>query len=101
MAAMTGSPDDLSQQLALLPDWEVVDGHHLHRLFRFRDFVTALAWVNLAGAVCEEQGHHADFQLGWGSVRVEIFTHDHGGLSELDSRLALALDQLPRVGELP
>ena len=101
MAAMTPSPDDLSEQQADLPAWEVVAGHHLHRLFRFQDFVTALAWVNLAGAVCEEQGHHADFLLRWGSVRVEIFTHDHGGLTDLDFRLAMALDRLPRVAELP
>lgn len=86
---------ELQQQLDRLPDWQVVDGHHLRREFRFRDFLSALAWVNQAGAICEAQGHHADFLLRWGSVRVEIFTHDSDGLSDADPRLALALDQLP------
>lgn len=97
---MTQPLDDLSLLSARLPDWEVVDGHHLVRQFQFKDFNSALAWVNAAGAVCEAQGHHADFLLRWGSVRVEIFTHDHGGLTDADPRLAEALDQLPRPGGL-
>lgn len=92
---------ELKQQLDQLPDWEVVEDHHLRREFRFRDFLTALAWVNDAGAICEAQGHHADFLLRWGSVRVEIFTHDSDGLTAADPRLALALDQLPRDLERP
>lgn len=98
---MTRSPSELERQLDHLPHWQVIDGHHLHRTFRFRDFATALAWLNLAGAVCEEQGHHADFLLRWGSVRVEIWTHDSDGLTAADPRLAQALDQLPREGEMP
>lgn len=94
-------PADLQQQLQGLAAWEVVEGHHLRRTFRFKDFSSALTWVNAAGAVCEAQGHHADFLLRWGSVRVEIFTHDSDGLTAADPKLALALDQLPRDGALP
>lgn len=98
---MSPLPAELQQQLDHLPHWEVVEDHHLRREFRFRDFLSALAWVNEAGAICEAQGHHADFLLRWGSVRVEIFTHDSDGLTAADPRLALALDQLPCDLERP
>ncbi|MFM8526346.1 MAG: 4a-hydroxytetrahydrobiopterin dehydratase [Cyanobacteriota bacterium] len=98
---MTIVSPELQQQLDRLKDWDVVEGHHLRRIFRFRDFCAALAWVNLAGATCEAQGHHADFLLRWGSVQVEIFTHDTDGLSAADPRLAIALDALPQEVGVP
>lgn len=94
-------PADLQNLLASLPDWELVEGHRLRRTLRFADFVSALAWLNRAGAVCEEQGHHADFLLRWGSVRVEIWTHDVDGLTASDPLLAQALDRLPLAVETP
>ena len=75
-------------------DWEVVDGHHLERIWSFEDFQAALDFVNAAGAVCEEQFHHADFDFGWGRARVTIWTHKIDGLTESDFVLAAKLDQL-------
>ena len=98
---MATIPVELREQLRLLEAWEVVEEHHLQRTLRFQDFASALAWVNRAGAVCEAHLHHADFLLRWGSVRVEIFTHDSGGLTAADLRLAQALDGLPQEGGLP
>jgi 4a-hydroxytetrahydrobiopterin dehydratase len=75
--------------LAQLEDgWEVVDEHHLTRTFPFPDFVTALAFVNRLGAIAEEQGHHPDLLLRWGSVQVDIWTHKIDGLTESDFILA-------------
>ena len=50
--------------------------------------------VNRAGAVCEEQFHHADFELAWGRVKALIWTHKIDGLSESDFILAAKLDAL-------
>jgi len=74
--------------------WEVVDGHHLHKTFRFPDFKTALDFVNRVGAVAEEQNHHPDLLLGWGKVEVTTFTHTSGGLTGRDYKLAAAIDQI-------
>ena len=76
-------------------DWEVVDGHHLERTWSFEDFQSALDFVNTAGAVCEEQFHHADFDFGWGRARVTIWTHKIDGLTESDFVLAAKIDQVP------
>lgn len=79
---------------AQLPEWKVVDGHHIERAFAFPDFVTALAFVNRIGAVAEQEGHHPDLTLTWGRVQVITYTHSIKGLSEGDFILAAKIDQL-------
>ena len=55
-------------------DWELIDTHHIERVWIFPNFESALQFVNSAGAICEEQDHHADFELGWGRVKAMIWT---------------------------
>ena len=84
----------LESMKAQLPDWQVVDGHHLTRSFTFPDFKTALDFVNRAGAVAEEEGHHPDLLLSWGKVDVKTWTHKIDGLTESDFILAAKIDRL-------
>ncbi len=77
-----------------LPEWQVFDEHHLHRVFRFPDFKKALDFVNRAGAIAEEQGHHPDILLAWGKVEVTIYTHKIDGLTESDFVLAAKIDRV-------
>jgi 4a-hydroxytetrahydrobiopterin dehydratase len=77
-----------------LPDWEVVDEHHLHKAFRFPDFKQALDFVNRAGAIAEEQAHHPDILLAWGKAEVTIYTHKIDGLTESDFVLAAKINQV-------
>lgn len=79
----------------LHPDWREVDGHHLERTWTFPDFASALAFLNRAAAVCEEQNHHAEFTLAWGRVVVRTWSHDVDGITGRDRKLAAALDRLP------
>jgi 4a-hydroxytetrahydrobiopterin dehydratase len=83
--------DRLAEQL---PDWKVVDGHHITRLFKFPDFRKALAFVNKVGEVAEEQGHHPDILLSWGKAEVTTWTHAINGLTESDFILAAKIDRL-------
>ncbi|SBO42849.1 4a-hydroxytetrahydrobiopterin dehydratase [Cyanobium sp. NIES-981] len=92
---------ELEELLPELPGWNVVDGHHLSRRLEFPDFASALSWLNSAGAICEEQGHHADFQVGWGYVGMDLFTHKAGGVTRADVVLAAKLDALPPVSSGP
>ena len=54
--------------------WEVINEHHLEKLFTFKNFLDALAFTNKVGGLAEEQGHHPDIHLAWGSVRITIWT---------------------------
>lgn len=80
---------------AQVPQWTIVQEHHLKRSFLFQDFATALAFVNQIGAIAEAEGHHPDLELGWGRVGVKIYTHKINGLTESDFILAAKIDTLP------
>lgn len=95
----TLTPDEISDLLGELPGWEVVDGHHLRRAWNFQNFSLALDWVQKAGAICERQGHHADFKLGWGYAEAIIYTHKSDGLTRSDMVLAARFDALEHDGE--
>jgi 4a-hydroxytetrahydrobiopterin dehydratase len=90
--ALKGSPlRDLSQQV---PKWTVVDEHHITRTFIFPDFQKALDFVNRVGKVAEEQGHHPDILLTWGTAEITLWTHAVKGLTESDFIMAAKIDQL-------
>ena len=76
------------------PGWEAPQGHHLHRVFSFPDFKQGLDFVNRAGEIAEQEGHHPDLLLAWGRVEVTVFTHSIDGLSENDFVLAAKIGQL-------
>jgi len=78
----------------LNPSWEVVDAHHLQRNWEFDDFASALVFLNSAAQICEDEFHHADFEIGWGRVSAVIFTHKIDGLTESDFILASKFDQI-------
>ena len=74
--------------------WKVVNDHHLEKEFTFKNFKEALAFTNKIGALAEEEGHHPDIFLRWGKVKVTLWTHAVGGLSENDFILASKINQL-------
>ena len=77
-----------------LPGWEVIDQHHLHKRLSFPDFATALGWLTAAAAICEQQGHHADFRVGWGYLEIDSHTHKVNGITRADAVLAARLDAM-------
>jgi len=81
-----------------LPDWKIIEEHHLSKSYLFLDFKTALDFVNRVGAVAEEEGHHPDLCLGWGKVDVTIYTHKIRGLTGSDFVMAAKIDQLYAAG---
>lgn len=84
--------EELKRLSGQLDGWTVVDGHHLEKEYTFKDFAGALAFVNRLGAAAEAAGHHPDVFLTWGKVKVTLWTHSIGGLSEDDFVLAAKAD---------
>ena len=86
---------ELTLLLAQLPSgWEVVEEHHLTKRFPFTEFTDGLAFLNRVAALCEEQGHHGDLTLAWGSVTLTVWTHKIDGLTESDFVWAAKADAL-------
>ncbi len=67
---------------------------YLTRTYRFKNFKDAMAYAGLVGAMAEEQQHHPDLHVAWGSVTVEIWTHKIDGLTESDVVFAAKCDAL-------
>jgi len=77
--------------------WQVVDDHHLAKEFRFKDFRQALGFTNRVGELAETVNHHPDLLLSWGRVKVTLWTHKIGGLSETDFVFAAKVDALEAI----
>ena len=86
--------DQIAKLQAQLDGWEVVNGHHLRKVYKFADFGEAQAFVNRAGELAEEQQHHPDICYGWGRAEITIWTHKIDGLTESDFILAAKIDKL-------
>jgi 4a-hydroxytetrahydrobiopterin dehydratase len=86
-------PDAVAERLKTLSSWRLEDGK-LVKSYKFPDFVAAVAFVDRLAVVAEEQNHHPDLVVGWGRVTVQLTSHDVGGVSARDFRLAAALDEL-------
>jgi 4a-hydroxytetrahydrobiopterin dehydratase len=86
--------EELDELRGQVPEWEVVEEHHLRKVFRFKNFREALVFVNKVGELAEEQGHHPDISFGWGRVEVTIWTHKIDGLTESDFIFAAKVDTL-------
>ncbi|HXK58951.1 MAG TPA: 4a-hydroxytetrahydrobiopterin dehydratase [Acidobacteriota bacterium] len=87
------TPEQIRPLSAQVENWEVVSNHHIQKLFKFPDFVTALDFVNRVGEIAEQEDHHPDIELSWGKVGFKIWTHKIDGLTESDFILAAKIDK--------
>jgi len=78
-------------------DWKLSgDVRKISKEWKFKNFADALVFANKVGAIAEEENHHPDLTVKWGSVTAELSTHAIGGLSENDFILAAKIDKLFR-----
>jgi len=77
-----------------VPQWNVVNEHHITRKFTFPDFKQALDFVNRVGELAEQQGHHPDILLTWGKAEITMWTHKINGLTQSDFIMAAKIDKL-------
>ncbi|MEJ0018642.1 MAG: 4a-hydroxytetrahydrobiopterin dehydratase [Acetobacteraceae bacterium] len=78
-----------------LPAWSLVDGRDaIARSFQFRDFSEAWGFMSRVALLAESQNHHPEWSNVWNRVRIELSTHDAGGLTGNDVALAGAIDAL-------
>ena len=69
--------------------WTVAEeGKALSRQFKFADFPAALGWMVRMGVQAEKLNHHPDWTNVYNRVDVQLSTHDAGGLTALDVKLA-------------
>jgi 4a-hydroxytetrahydrobiopterin dehydratase len=91
------SPDDIEARLGALPGWHVRDAM-LHRELKFDSFVRAFGFMTQVALVAERMNHHPEWSNVYGTVRIDLTTHDAGGISALDFELATHIEALSKSG---
>jgi len=79
-------------ELLSAPAWER-EGDALRRTWQLGSFAEAMAFANRVAALAEAQDHHPDILVQYRRVTLTLSTHDSGGLTELDFRLARAIEK--------
>ncbi len=93
MARHKLSDTDIQAGLAARPGWTLVAGK-LHREYKFTSFIQAFGFMTSVALVAERMNHHPEWFNVYGTVRVDLTTHDVGGISQLDFKLAEKMDAL-------
>jgi 4a-hydroxytetrahydrobiopterin dehydratase len=79
--------------LASLDGWtEGADGRSISRSFVFADFVGAFGFMTRVALLAEKADHHPDWSNVYNKVEISLSSHDAGGLTERDARLARVID---------
>jgi 4a-hydroxytetrahydrobiopterin dehydratase len=89
--------EDIAQYRTQIPDWQILEQEgikRLERVFKFKNFVQALAFTNRVGDLAEEEDHHPSLLTEWGRVTVTWWTHAVSGLHHNDFVAAAKTDQL-------
>ncbi len=76
-----------------LSGWSVVEAK-LHREFEFRDFVSAFGFMTQSALVAEKMDHHPEWFNVYNRVKVDLTTHDAGGITTLDLELARTMNEI-------
>ena len=80
---------------ARLPGWAPAEGRDaLRKTFTFADFNAAFGFMARVALVAEKMDHHPEWTNVWNRVDVTLSTHSAGGLSDLDVKLAEAMDKI-------
>jgi 4a-hydroxytetrahydrobiopterin dehydratase len=80
-------PGEIAARLEALPGWSHSEGA-LRREFVFADFSEAFGFMTRVALAAEKLDHHPNWSNVWSRVSVALRTHDAGGVTELDFRLA-------------
>lgn len=86
---------EIATVISTLSGWTVEDGK-LHRDYHFKDFVAAFSFMSGAALLAQAMDHHPEWSNVWNTVRVDLATHDAGGITTLDVELAHAMEELAR-----
>ncbi|MAS14163.1 MAG: 4a-hydroxytetrahydrobiopterin dehydratase [Nitratireductor sp.] len=97
MARAKLDPAALEQALKTLDGWDLgEDGDSIQRRFVFADFSQAFAFMTRSALMAEKLNHHPDWSNVYKIVDVSLSTHDASGVTELDLKLAMAMDEFAK-----
>jgi 4a-hydroxytetrahydrobiopterin dehydratase len=87
------SQEQIQNAMSDLPGWSL-SGKLLERNFEFSDFAAAMAFVLRVAEAAEEANHHPDIDIRYNKVRLALTSHDSGGITSRDVKMAKRINSL-------
>lgn len=81
------SVDEITAKLKSLPGWDYKD-NAISKLYRFKEFMDGIGFIQRVAAIAEAADHHPDIHVNYVRVTFICSTHDAGGVTEKDFKLA-------------
>ena len=84
---------EIESALAGLSGWQLADdGKSISKDFRFADFTSAFGFMARVALIAEKMDHHPDWSNSYNKLHISLSSHDAGGITSRDIRLAGAID---------
>ncbi len=87
------TPEMVQDSLRSLPQWKL-EGKEIVRHYEFPDFAAAMVFVNQVAEQAEKAGHHPDIDIRYNKVKLALVSHDQGGVTKRDIKMAEVLNPL-------
>lgn len=84
---------EIKQALSGLRGWQQ-NGGAIQRVFQFTDFKAAMQFVNKVADAAEQANHHPDIDIRYNKVTFSLVSHDSGGVTQRDVRMAQRINQI-------
>jgi 4a-hydroxytetrahydrobiopterin dehydratase len=84
---------EIRNALASIPEWKL-NGNALERGYEFANFVQAMQFVNHVAEAAEAANHHPDIFISYNKVKLSLTSHDAGGVTRRDLRMAGKINEL-------
>ena len=78
------------------PSW-IIDNKTIKREFEFDNFIDAFGFMSKVALLSEKMDHHPNWQNTYNKVKIELTTHDKGGITNNDIKLAESIDKLINI----
>ena len=85
--------DQLDNFIKKNPSW-IIDNKTIKKEFKFYNFIDAFGFMSKVAILSEKMDHHPDWQNTYNKVKINLTTHDKGGITSIDLKLAESIDKL-------
>jgi 4a-hydroxytetrahydrobiopterin dehydratase len=85
------NPDEITAKLRTLPGWEL-KGDAIVKQYTFKEFMDGIRFINRIAEIAEQMDHHPDMTVNYRRITFTLSTHDQGGITEKDFKLANAIE---------
>ena len=85
--------EELKELSSKIPGWKITS-NNIEREFIFGNFIEAFSFMTKIALICEKNNHHPNWENIYSKVIIKLSTHDLGGISNLDQKIASEINEI-------